>query len=115
MELPGGGRGIGYVLKTRVTKVDEFTETLERVVAGGSVVDPALVERLLNARRACDPPAALTARERDVLALMAEGGSNAGIARQLRITPATVEKHVGASSPSSASLGTLTTTAGSSR
>jgi serine/threonine-protein kinase PknK len=74
MELPGGGRGIGYVLKTRVTKVDEFTETLERVVAGGSVVDPALVERLLNARRACDPPAALTARERDVLALMAEGG-----------------------------------------
>jgi serine/threonine-protein kinase PknK len=94
MELLGAGRGIGYVLKTRVTEVDEFTQTLERVVAGGSVVDPALVEQLLNARRAYDPLAALTARERDVLALMAEGRSNAGIARQLWITPATVEKHV---------------------
>jgi DNA-binding NarL/FixJ family response regulator len=94
MELLGGGRGIGYVLKTRVTDVDELTQTLERVVAGGSVVDPALVERLLNARRACDPLAALTPRERDVLALMAEGRSNAGIARELWITPPTVEKHV---------------------
>lgn len=64
------------------------------MVAGGSVVDPALVERLLNARRACNPLAALTAGERDVLALMAERRSNAGIARQLWITPATVEKHV---------------------
>ena len=55
MELLGGGRGIGYVLKTRVTDVEEFTQTLERVVAGGSVVDPELVERLVNARRAHDP------------------------------------------------------------
>jgi serine/threonine-protein kinase PknK len=94
MELLGGGRGIGYVLKTRVTEVDEFIQTLERVVAGGSVVDPALVERLVSARRVRDPLAALTAREREVLALMAEGRTNGGIARQLWITDGTVEKHV---------------------
>jgi DNA-binding NarL/FixJ family response regulator len=94
MELLGGGRGIGYVLKTRVTEVDEFIQTLERVVAGGSVVDPALVERLVSARRVRDPLAALTGREREVLALMAEGRTNGGIARQLWITDGTVEKHV---------------------
>jgi DNA-binding NarL/FixJ family response regulator len=94
MELLGGGRGIGYVLKTRVTEVDEFIQTLERVVAGGSVVDPALVERLVSARRVRDPLAALTAREREVLALMAEGRTNGGIAHQLWITDGTVEKHV---------------------
>jgi DNA-binding NarL/FixJ family response regulator len=94
MELLGGGRGIGYVLKTRVLEVDEFTQTLNRVVAGGSVIDPELVERLVTARRVSDPLATLTPRERDVLALMAEGRSNAGIARQLWITQATVEKHV---------------------
>jgi DNA-binding NarL/FixJ family response regulator len=94
MELLGGGRGIGYVLKTRVTEVDEFIQTLERVVAGGSVVDPALVERLVSARRVRDPLAALTAREREVLALMAEGRTNSGIARQLWVTDGTVEKHV---------------------
>jgi DNA-binding NarL/FixJ family response regulator len=94
MELLGGGRGIGYVLKTRVTEVDEFIQTLERVVAGGSVVDPALVERLVSARRVRDPLAALTAREREVLALMAEGRTNGGIARQLWITEGTVQKHV---------------------
>jgi serine/threonine-protein kinase PknK len=94
MELLGGGRGIGYVLKSRVAEVDEFTETLERVAAGGSVVDPALVERLVSAQRVRDPLAGLTPRERDVLALMAEGRSNGGIARKLWITQATVEKHV---------------------
>jgi serine/threonine-protein kinase PknK len=94
MELLGGGRGIGYVLKTRVTDVEEFTQTLERVVAGGSVVDPELVERLVNARRAHDPLASLTKREREVLALMAEGRTNGAIARRLWITPGTVEKHV---------------------
>jgi DNA-binding NarL/FixJ family response regulator len=94
MELLGGGRGIGYILKSRVVDVDEFAQTLERVVAGGSVVDPALVERLVHAQRARDPLAALTAREREVLALMAEGRSNGGIGRQLWITDATVEKHV---------------------
>jgi DNA-binding NarL/FixJ family response regulator len=94
MELLGGGRGIGYVLKTRVTEVDEFIQTLERVVEGGSVVDPALVERLVSARRLRDPLAALTGREREVLALMAEGRTNGSIARQLWITDGTVEKHV---------------------
>jgi DNA-binding NarL/FixJ family response regulator len=94
MELLGGGRGIGYVLKTRITDVEEFTGTLERVLAGGSVIDPALVAGLVNARRASDPLAALTAREREVLALMAEGRSNTGIGQQLWITEATVEKHV---------------------
>ena len=64
MELLGGGRGIGYVLKTRVTEVDEFVRTLERVVAGGAVVDSELVERLVTARRVHDPLASLTARER---------------------------------------------------
>jgi serine/threonine-protein kinase PknK len=94
MELLGGGRGIGYVLKTRVIDVDEFTQTLERVVAGGSVVDAELVERLVTARRAHDPLAHLTARERDVLALMAEGRTNGAIAHQLWIMNGTVEKHV---------------------
>jgi DNA-binding NarL/FixJ family response regulator len=94
MELLGGGRGIGYVLKTRITEVDEFTQTLERIVAGGSVVDPELVERLVSAQRVRDPLESLTAREREVLALMAEGRSNGGIARKLWITDGTVEKHV---------------------
>jgi serine/threonine-protein kinase PknK len=93
MELLGGGRGIGYVLKTRITEVNEFLETLGRVIAGGSVIDPQLVARLVSARRVRDPLAALTARERDVLRLMAEGRSNGGIARTLWIADSTVEKH----------------------
>jgi DNA-binding NarL/FixJ family response regulator len=94
MELLGGGEGIGYLLKSRVTNVDEFLETLERIVAGGSVVDPGLVEELVAARRKEDPLEHLTDREKEVLALMAEGRSNAGIARQLWVTEGTVEKHV---------------------
>ena len=94
MELLAGGRGIGYLLKTRVTDLDEFIETLGRVAAGGSVVDPALVQELVQARRVVDPLAALTPREREVLAQMAEGRSNAGIARALWVTEGTVEKHV---------------------
>jgi DNA-binding NarL/FixJ family response regulator len=94
MDLLGAGRGIGYVLKTRIGDVDELTETLERIRAGGSVVDPALVEELVRARRARDPLGELTARERDVLALMAEGRSNAGIGRILWLAEGTVEKHV---------------------
>jgi DNA-binding NarL/FixJ family response regulator len=94
MELLGGGRGIGYVLKTRVIEVDDFMRTLERVVAGGAVVDSGLVERLVTARRVHDPLASLTAREREVLTLMAGGRTNGGIARQLWITDGTVEKHV---------------------
>jgi DNA-binding NarL/FixJ family response regulator len=93
MELLAGGRRIGHLLKRRVTNVDEFIETLQRI-AGGSVVDPALVSELLLARRVEDPLAELSSREREVLALMAEGRSNAGIARLLWVTEGTVEKHV---------------------
>ena len=94
MELLATGRGIGYLLKSRVTDVAEFVETLERIAKGGSVVDPALVAELVSARRRDDPLAVLSAREREVLALMAEGRSNAGIARRLWVTEGTVEKHV---------------------
>lgn len=94
MELLTSGRGIGYLLKSRVTDVAEFVETLERIAKGGSVVDPALVQELVSARRRNDPLAVLSAREREVLALMAEGRSNAGIGRRLWVTEGTVEKHV---------------------
>ena len=94
MELLAGGRGIGYLLKSRVTDVEEFIDTLQRIAKGGSVVDPGLVAELVAARRRDDPLAALSPREREVLALMAEGRSNAGIARRLWVTEGTVEKHV---------------------
>ena len=94
MGLLASGRGIGYLLKSRVSDVDEFVDTLERIAKGASVVDPALVQELVAARRRDDPLVALSARERDVLALMAEGRSNAGLARRLWITEGTVEKHV---------------------
>lgn len=94
MELLAGGRGIGYLLKSRVTDVEEFIDTLGRIAAGGSVVDPALVRELVDARRRNDPLAVLSPREREVLALMAEGRSNAGIARRLWVAEGTVEKHV---------------------
>src|SRR5262249_35608630 len=80
------GRGVGYVLKSRVTEVDAFRETVERIAGGGSVVDPALVTELIAAHRANDPLTELTPREREVLRLMAEGRSNAGIARLLVVT-----------------------------
>jgi serine/threonine-protein kinase PknK len=92
--LLASGERSGYLLKTRVTDVDEFIETLERIVRGGSVVDPALVRELVAARRVNDPLDVLSPREREVLSLMAEGRSNTGIARQLWITEGTVEKHV---------------------
>jgi DNA-binding NarL/FixJ family response regulator len=94
MQLLASGQGIGYLLKSRVTDVDEFLETIDRIAAGGSVVDPALVQELVTAQRADDPLGALTPREREVLALMAEGRSNAGIAKRLWVTEGTVEKHV---------------------
>jgi DNA-binding NarL/FixJ family response regulator len=94
MELLAGGERTGYLLKSRVTDVTHFLESLERVVEGGSVVDPGLVQELVSAQRRDDPLAELTSREREVLALMAEGRSNAGIARRLWVTPGTVEKHV---------------------
>lgn len=94
LELLSGGRGIGYLLKSRVTDVADFVETLGRVANGASVVDPALVQELVSARRRDDPLAVLSARERDVLVQMTEGLSNSGIARRLWITEGTVEKHV---------------------
>jgi DNA-binding NarL/FixJ family response regulator len=93
-DLLASGERSGYLLKSRVTNVDEFTETLERIVQGGSVIDPVLVQELVAARRAEDPLDVLSPREREVLSLMAEGRSNAGIAHQLWITEGTVEKHV---------------------
>jgi DNA-binding NarL/FixJ family response regulator len=94
MDLLAGGQKIGYLLKSRITDVDELIESLGRIAAGGSVVDPALVQELVAARRADDPLDVLTPREREVLGLMAEGRSNAGIARLLWVTEGTVEKHV---------------------
>ena len=92
--LLAGGEGIGYLLKSRVTDVDEFVKTIGSIARGGSVVDPSLVRELVTARRRNDPLDALTTREREVLALMAEGCSNAGIGRRLSVTDGTVEKHV---------------------
>jgi DNA-binding NarL/FixJ family response regulator len=94
MEVLEGGDRTGYLLKSRVRDVDDFVDTLEQVAKGGSVVDPVLVQELVGARRKDDPLAELTPREREVLALMAEGRSNAGIARLLWITEGTAEKHV---------------------
>jgi DNA-binding NarL/FixJ family response regulator len=94
MSLLASGHGSGYLLKSRVTDLDEFVETLERLCRGGSVVDPSLVQELVAARTVSDPLEVLTPREREVLALAAEGRSNAGIARRLWVTEGTVEKHV---------------------
>jgi DNA-binding NarL/FixJ family response regulator len=94
MELLASGHGIGYLLKSRVTAVSDFIETVENIAKGASVVDPALVQELVTSRRRNDPLAALSEREREVLEQMAEGRSNAGIARRLWVTEGTVEKHV---------------------
>ena len=94
INLLAEGRGVGYLLKSRVTEVADFLETLERIAGGGSVIDPALVQELVAARRVEDPLRELTPREHEVLRLMAEGRSNAGIARLLWVTEGTVEKHV---------------------
>jgi serine/threonine-protein kinase PknK len=94
MELLASGEGVGYLLKSRVTDVAEFVDAVDRVARGGSVVDPGLVQELVSARRRDDPLETLTPREREVLAVMAEGLSNAGIAKRLFVTEGTVEKHV---------------------
>ncbi|HET6987581.1 MAG TPA: response regulator transcription factor [Kribbella sp.] len=94
VQILSSGHGVGYLLKSRVTDVEEFIENLQRVARGGSVVDPALVKELVEARHRQDPLASLTEREREVLALVAEGRSNAGISRLLWVTEGTVEKHV---------------------
>jgi serine/threonine-protein kinase PknK len=93
-ELLATGEGVGYLLKGRVLDVDEFIGSLRRIAAGGSVVDPGLVQTLVRARQGHDPLSGLTSREREVLALMAEGRSNAGIASRLWLAEGTVEKHV---------------------
>jgi DNA-binding NarL/FixJ family response regulator len=87
MELLATGRGIGYLLKTRVNKVDDFIEAVERVADGGSVVDPALVHELVEGRHREDRLERLTPREH-------EGASNSGIAKRLWVTDGTVEKHI---------------------
>jgi serine/threonine-protein kinase PknK len=94
MELMSGRGGIGYMQKSRVMEVDELLDAVERVAEGRTVVDPDLVRDLFAAQKRTDPLAELTAREREVLALMAEGRSNAGIAKQLWLAGGTVEKHV---------------------
>ena len=94
IDLLEGGEGIGYLLKSRVMKVADVVDALQRVADGGSVVDPALVQELVTKRHRNDPLEGLTPRENEVLALMAEGHSNSGIAKQLFVTEGAVEKHV---------------------
>ncbi|SOD90744.1 response regulator transcription factor [Streptomyces sp. Ag109_G2-15] len=92
--LSGGARGVGYLLKDRVGRVDEFLDALERVAGGGTSLDPEVVTELMT-RRAGSPLDALTPREREVLQLMAEGHDNTTIARTLVITERSVSKHIG--------------------
>jgi DNA-binding NarL/FixJ family response regulator len=94
MDLLNDGEGVGYLLKSRVKNLDDFLDALERVAGGGCVVDPAVVHELIALQRRDDPLSELTPREREVLALMAEGRSNVGIAHRLWVTEGAVEKHV---------------------
>jgi DNA-binding NarL/FixJ family response regulator len=93
-DLLASGHGVGSLHTSRVTDVAEFIDALERVAEGGAVIDPTLVSELVSSGVVDDPLQALTPREREVLGLMAEGRSNAGIARRLWVTEGTVEKHV---------------------
>lgn len=93
VHLVSGGR-FGYLLKDRVLDVDDFLDALRRVAAGGSALDPEVVSRLIGAGSKLGPLESLTSRERDVLALMAEGRTNVGIARRLWVSDRTVEAHV---------------------
>jgi len=92
--LAGDAAGVGYLLKDRVADVAEFVDALARVAAGGTALDPEVVSQLLGASRHVHGLAALTPREREVLSLMAEGRSNAGIASALVVSVGAVEKHV---------------------
>jgi DNA-binding NarL/FixJ family response regulator len=92
--LSGETRAVGYLLKERVADVAEFIEAVERVAGGGTVIDPEVVRQLLARSRRSDPLSVLTPREREVLALMAEGRSNGFIAKSLVISMGAVEKHV---------------------
>ncbi|MEU9853532.1 response regulator transcription factor [Streptomyces sp. NPDC047974] len=91
--LSGSGGGVGYLLKDRISRVDEFLEALDRVASGGTALDPDVVAQLLTGRTG--PLSALTRREREVLGLMAEGHDNATLARKLSITDSAVHKHIG--------------------
>lgn len=93
--LAEGGRGIGYLLKDRVSELDALADAIRRVATGGTVIDPEVVQRLLARRGDHDVLAELTPREREVLALMAEGHSNSAIGERLFIGQKTVETHVG--------------------
>ena len=86
--------GFGYLLKDRVLAIDDFIQSVNRVADGGTAIDPDVVSQLLGRRRDDDPLQELTARERDVLGLMAEGRSNRGICQKLFLSPKTVESHV---------------------
>jgi DNA-binding NarL/FixJ family response regulator len=92
--LDGDEQRVGYLLKDRILDVNQLTDAIARVVAGGVVVDPQLVAALLERRRRADPLDELTPREREVLALMAEGLTDRGIAERLYVTPKTVETHI---------------------
>jgi DNA-binding NarL/FixJ family response regulator len=92
--LAESAEGIGYLLKDRISDVDDFASAVRRVAEGGSALDPAIVSQLVGRRRGTDPIDSLTPREREVLELMAEGRSNAGIAERLVVTERAVEKHV---------------------
>ena len=92
--LQDSAEGVGYLLKDRVSDVDEFAAAVRRVGEGGSALDPSVVSQLVGRRRRDDPLAELTPREREVLELMAQGRSNAGIAEALVVTERAVEKHV---------------------
>src|SRR5699024_4803321 len=92
--LAGGTRGLGYLLKERVGRVETFLEALHRVADGGTAIDPDVVAQLFARRRATDQLAALTGREREVLALMAQGLGNTAISQRLLITDNAVHKHI---------------------
>lgn len=92
--LERNAAGVGYLLKDRVADVADFSAALERVAAGGTALDPEVVSQLLATRGAVSGPASLSRREREVLALMAEGRSNMAIAAALVVSPGAVEKHV---------------------
>jgi DNA-binding NarL/FixJ family response regulator len=92
--LSGGSQGVGYLLKDRVADVSEFLSAARRVAAGGTAIDPEVVSQLLSRRRRADMLDELTPREREVLALMAEGHTNSAIAERLVVTGGAVEKHV---------------------
>jgi DNA-binding NarL/FixJ family response regulator len=93
--LADGSGAVGYLLKDRVAKIEEFLDALNRVAGGATVLDPQVVSELLASQRRRDPLAALTPRERELLALMAEGHSNTAIARRLVLSASAVEKHIG--------------------